>query len=109
MNLGGPELVVLRACQTLPKDPYGHVRDIEIARSTGLLLSEVQAVLQVLDGKELIAAVRKDDNFSAEIQPKGTLELSQRRPFRGQARVELGTVQSETKTLFQNPRRWMFV
>ena len=97
MNLDGPELLVLQACRDLPKDQYGNVRDVEIAQETGLSLSDVQAGLQILDGEELISAVRKGDNYSAEIKPKGILELSQRHPFRGHAGAEPGTVQSETK------------
>ena len=82
MKLDGRELLVLQACRDLPKDQYDNVHDDEIARETRLPLPDVKAVLESLDGRELVSKVRlSDDHYAAQITPNGILELSQRSPL----------------------------
>ena len=82
MKLDGRELLVLQACRDLPKDQYDNVHDDEIARETRLPLPDVKAVLESLDGRELVSKVRlSDDHYAAQITSNGILELSQRSPL----------------------------
>jgi len=82
MKLDGRELLVLQACRDLPKDQYENVHDDEIARETRLPLPDVKAVLESLDGRELVSKVRlSDDHYAAQITSSGILELSQRSPL----------------------------
>ena len=82
MKLDGRELLVLQACRDLPKDQYDNVHDNEIARETRLPLPDVKAVLESLDGRELVSKVRlSDDHYAAQITSNGILELSQRSPL----------------------------
>ena len=82
MKLDGRELLVLQACRDLPKDRYDNVHDDEIARETRLPLPDVKAVLESLDGRELVSKVRlSDDHYAAQITSNGILELSQRSPL----------------------------
>ena len=82
MKLDGSELLVLQACRDLPKDQYDNVHDNEIARETRLPLPDVKAVLESLDGRELVSKVRlSDDHYAAQITSNGILELSQRSPL----------------------------
>ena len=74
--------LVLQACRDLPKDQYDNVHDDEIARETRLPLPDVKAVLESLDGRELVSKVRlSDDHYAAQITSNGILELSQRSPL----------------------------
>src|SRR5271166_5088140 len=82
MKLDGRELLVLQACRDLPKDQYDNVHDDEIARETRLPLPDVKAILESLDGRELVSKVRlSDDHYAAQITSNGILELSQRSPL----------------------------
>src|SRR5271166_5246155 len=82
MKLDGRELLVLQACRDLPKDQYDNVHDDEIARETRLPLPDVKAILESLDGRELVSKVRlSDDHYAAQITSNGILELSQRSPI----------------------------
>jgi hypothetical protein len=82
MKLDGRELLVLQACRDLPKDQFDNVHDDEIARETRLPLPDVKAVLESLDGRELVSKVRlSDDHYAAQITSNGILELSQRSPI----------------------------
>ncbi len=77
----GIEDMVLKACFDLPKDPYGHVHDVEIAGRTELSLEDVRKALEVLEGGGLVSLVRLTDRYTAQLTPRGELSLSQRKPF----------------------------
>ncbi len=80
--LTGPEKLVLQAVQELPKDQFGNVHDVAIATGTGLSLPEVGASLESLDQEGLVSNVRlADDHLAACITARGSLRISQGRPY----------------------------
>ena len=86
----GTEDLVLRACRDLPKDPFGNVRDIEIAGRTNLTLQDVRRALEVLGGEGLVSLIRLTDRYAAHLTPAGDLSLSQQRPFPDEAKGKPG-------------------
>ena len=76
----GSQLLVLVACDSLSRDTSGFVQDVEIARQTGIRLSEVRDCLEILANDELVSVARlKDHSYQASIEARGRLFLSQRR------------------------------
>ena len=83
----GPQLLILQACNGTDGDQSGFVLDAEIARRTGLSLSDVRDHLETLERGDLISLVRLEnpDGLKAHLEAKGRIELSKIRPFQAQS------------------------
>ncbi len=55
--MNGSQLLVLEACDSLSRDTSSFIQDVDIARQTGIRLSEVRDCLEILASDELVSLV----------------------------------------------------
>src|SRR3954453_12261863 len=87
--------LVLQACNDLPAESDGYLRDVQIARQTRLRLSEVRDCIECLDDRGFLRSARLTDGLKVQITAEGRLFLSQRRGFPEESsggREESGTI-----------------
>ncbi len=74
-KLFGAQRMVLQAIQDSPKDSAGYVTDAEVAKKTGIELSNVHLWFDMLEGEKYIDLAIANGGCSAFINSKGRLEL----------------------------------
>src|SRR3954465_3194562 len=94
--------LVLQACNDLPAESDGYLRDVQIARQTRLRLTEVRDCIESLDDRGYVRSARLTDGLKVQITAEGRLFLSQRSRFPEVAeggRSERGAIQVVPKGL----------
>ena len=88
----GTELLILQACNCLAADEYGFVLDVDLARHTRILITDVRDCLESLEQNGFISLVRLEnpDGLKAKVEAKGRTELSKRRPFQEEPKEKQG-------------------